>query len=117
MTQLLLHLIGDYILQPHWIAVNKTKEIYPAAIHGIIYTIPFVILTQNIYCLLIIGSWHIIIDRYRLANYISKIKNWNFKTENGYPENTPIWLSVWLMIITDNTIHLIINFLALKYFI
>ena len=54
MIQLLLHLIGDYITQPHWIAINKTKSWYPAIIHGIIYTLPFLILTRDICALLII---------------------------------------------------------------
>jgi len=33
----------------------------------------------------------------------------------GYPATVPVWLSTWLMIIADNTLHLTINFLALKY--
>lgn len=33
----------------------------------------------------------------------------------GYPPETPVWLSTWLMIIADNTLHLTINFLALRY--
>lgn len=33
----------------------------------------------------------------------------------GYPPTTQIWLSTWLLIIADNTCHLLINFLALKY--
>jgi hypothetical protein len=28
----------------------------------------------------------------------------------------PVWLSTWLAIVTDNTIHLLINFLTLSYF-
>ncbi len=37
-------------------------------------------------------------------------------TTTGYPEDTPDWLSVWLLIITDNTLHIIINGLAIYYF-
>lgn len=33
----------------------------------------------------------------------------------GYPPNVPIWLSSWLLIISDNTLHLTINFIALTY--
>lgn len=35
--------------------------------------------------------------------------------QTGYPPSTPIWLSTWLLIIADNTIHLAINYAALKY--
>lgn len=33
----------------------------------------------------------------------------------GYPPSTPIWLSTWLLIIADNTLHMTINYLALRY--
>jgi hypothetical protein len=33
----------------------------------------------------------------------------------GYPPNAPAWLSVWLLIIADNTLHLTINYLALRF--
>lgn len=33
----------------------------------------------------------------------------------GYPPERPAWLAVWLLIAADNTIHLAINYLALKF--
>jgi hypothetical protein len=33
----------------------------------------------------------------------------------GYPPTVPPWMATWLLIVADNTLHLIINFLALKY--
>lgn len=40
---------------------------------------------------------------------------WSECTGTGYHKDRPIWLSVWLLIITDNVLHLIINALALRY--
>jgi hypothetical protein len=34
---------------------------------------------------------------------------------SGYPPTTPVWFSTWLLIIADNTLHLTINYLALRY--
>ncbi len=113
MNELLAHLVGDYIIQSHWMATEKVKRWLPAILHGLTYTIPFIFLTYNISFLLIIVGTHIVIDRLRLANWIAKIKNWNFNTFNGYPEGTPDWLWVWLMIIADNTLHMLINHFAL----
>lgn len=113
MEQLIAHLIGDYILQTHWMAVNKVKDIKIAAIHAFFYSIPFWFIS-SVPALLIIFSTHVFIDRYRLAMYISRLKNWHFES-NGYPEGTPDWLSTWLVIILDNTLHLITNYLAIKY--
>ncbi len=115
MNELLAHLVGDYIFQSHWMATEKVKRIFPAIIHATCYTIPFLFLTQD-WSLLIIWGTHVFIDRYRLANYVGQVKNWHFKTKSGYPEETPVWLSTWLMIITDNTLHLLINHLALTLF-
>jgi hypothetical protein len=41
MEQLLLHLVGDYIFQSHWMATEKTRHSYPALYHAIIYSLPF----------------------------------------------------------------------------
>lgn len=38
---------------------------------------------------------------------------WSECSGTGYHESKPVWLSVWLMIITDNTLHVLINGLAL----
>lgn len=139
------HFVGDYILQSHWMAVKKTSEWGAALAHGFTYTLPFLFITQNIFALLIIGGTHVIIDKYRLAKYLTWAKNQigpkQYRTANpwakpkaiapmvgvvypisdslvadpttGYPTNTPAWLSNWLLFIADNTVHIIINSLAL----
>lgn len=114
MEQLLAHLVGDYFLQSHTMSVKKTSQWTWAILHGLAYTLPFLLLTQNILALGIIAVTHMVIDRYRLAKWIAKIKNWNF-TGDGYPAETPDWLRVWLMIITDNTMHLLINYTVLRW--
>lgn len=124
---ILAHLVGDYLLQTHWMAVEKTSRWWPAIAHGIVYTIPYIFVTQSIWALLIISITHMVIDRYRLARHFVWFKNQfapkahrpaksELKT-TGYPAETPAWLSVWLMIVADNTIHLLINTAAILIFI
>ena len=43
-----------------------------------------------------------------------KIK-WEDCKETGYHKEVPQWLSLWLLVACDNTIHLLINYLALEY--
>ena len=129
MTQLLCHLWGDYILQSHWMATKKTTQSGAAAAHAIAYTVPFIFLTHSHWALMIIAVSHFFIDRYRLARYAVWFKNWirpqgelsawadcsttGFVMEKcGGPA---MWLQVWLLIIVDNTIHLTINYLALRF--
>ena len=119
---LLAHVIGDYFLQSHWMATEKIKRLWPAVVHGLTYTIPFAFITQNLLALFIIFSTHVVIDRWRLAKYVGWAKNQlapkAFRpklTTTGYPWDTPLWLSVWLMIIVDNTMHILINYGAIRW--
>ena len=66
---------------------------------------------------------HAVIDRYRLANYACRLKNtfWfgpgreESDPDTGYAKSTPIHIKFWLVVIIDNTIHLTINHLALRF--
>jgi len=114
--QILAHLVGDYILQSHWMATEKTKRSLAAAVHATCYTVPFLLLTLSPMALAFIAGTHFIIDRWRLARFVVWAKNGCVGpvTATGYADAVPAWLSVWLLIITDNTLHLICNGLALK---
>jgi hypothetical protein len=65
---------------------------------------------------------HYFIDRFRLARYLIWAKNhlgpgnarWEFCAATGYPPDVPAWLSVWLLILADNILHICIN-VALKF--
>lgn len=123
MEQLLLHLIGDYVTQTDWMANEKTKQTWAAFCHATVYSLPFLLLTNSPIAIFIIWFSHLIIDRFRLARYVVFAKNWLTNKSltwadckgTGYPSQTQPWLAVWLMIIADNTIHLTINYIALRY--
>ncbi len=131
MPQLLLHLVGDYILQSDWMAMKKNQQNLPCLIHCILYTLPFLLITHSLTALLIIFGTHFIIDRFAVAKFIIYAKNhlapkfeyhpWFSCKGTGYndqhqdlPGSRPAFLTVWLYIITDNTLHLICNHLALS---
>lgn len=123
MEQLIAHLLGDYVLQTSHMAENKVQSWPVAILHAFVYSIPFAFLTQSPAALAVIFSTHAVIDRYRLAHYVVMAKNmvgdpanWRqYRTYTGFSEQTPVWMSVWLVIITDNTMHVIINYLSIKY--
>lgn len=117
---LLAHFVGDYIIQTNWMATQKTTRWWPAILHGLTYTIPYVFVTQSPLALFVIFSTHVVIDRFRLAKHLMWFKNqfapkdyrpsWaEAKVNAGYGADTPAWLSTWLMIIADNTVHVLIN--------
>jgi hypothetical protein len=142
--QIVAHLIGDYILQSDWMANEKTKKSAAALAHAMTYTLPFLFLTQSPAALAVIGSTHFIIDRWRLARYVCWLKNflaprqtenwrgiaraqvpdapsvwwhsWSECVGTGYHKDKPPWMAVWLLIIADNTLHLLCNGLALAFY-
>jgi hypothetical protein len=172
---LVAHLIGDYLLQSHWMATEKTKRWWPAIAHGLVYTLPFLFITQSPAALAVIAGTHIVIDHYRLARHLVWFKNllgprpllrwefywedgtvgvwdgsvrrydgtdrmglrpihqgmsvpppgarpiygkrpsWEECSETGFSQDTPPWLAMWLMIIVDNTVHVLINIASITY--
>ena len=139
MEQLIFHGIGDFYLQTDWQALNKKEKgwlgFYACLKHCTTYSLPF----------LFIGSWkavlvifvtHFIIDRTNLVSYCLAWKNHVKKTiveftENdvqvltgkyaydisnfGYGLDRPFAITIWLYIISDNLLHIICNYLALRF--
>ena len=125
MEQLILHMLGDYITQSHRMATEKTKSWFWAFIHASVYVMPFILLVKSWKAYVVIGVTHMVIDRLRLARYVIFFKNWLNSSSmkwsdcstTGYPSDTPAWLAVWLMIIADNVIHIVINYLSIRYLV
>lgn len=157
MSELILHLFGDYVTQSDWMATEKTKRHLPALAHAVVYSLPFLLLGPSPVAFAVIFCTHFLIDRFRLARYVCWAKNWlapfrwvdlpeaedwkkhpyatspngpvppipfavyrptlpwRYCTATGYPPDRPAWLAVWLMIAADNTLHLAINHMALRY--
>lgn len=115
MDQLLCHLVGDYVLQNQAMADNKTSSWKWAAIHVAFYTLPFLLLTTHWKALAVISGTHLIIDRFRLARYW--VAFWGIGCPGYFgrvgKEPPPPFLAVWLLILVDNTFHLLINRFAL----
>jgi len=128
-SQLVAHLVGDYILQTQAMADWKAKRSLAALAHVLTYLLPFLLLTRSPLALLAIGGTHFLIDRFRLARYVCWLKNgpltgyrgllswqgWTPLTATGYPERVPAWMAVWLFIAADNCLHILINGAALRW--
>ncbi len=123
---LLAHLVGDYLLQSHWMATRKTSAWVPAFAHAAVYTACYLAVTRSVPALLAIGGTHAVIDRYRLARHLIWVKNhlapaggrppgWAACSATGYGPEVPAGLAVALLITADNTVHLVINTLAVMW--
>lgn len=120
MLQILLHLIGDYLLQNDWMAAHKARfnlqGWLACSVHCILYTIPFCFFFTIETCAIILVS-HFLIDKFQLALYWIRFINWRKHSTNyGFSTKKPEWVALWLFIITDNSFHLIINYAAIFHF-
>ncbi|MFD9061462.1 DUF3307 domain-containing protein [Kitasatospora purpeofusca] len=123
---LLAHLAGDFLIQSHWMATEKVRRWWPAAVHGVTYGLPFVLITRSPAALAVIVVTHIVLDRYRAAKYLVWARNrlapaahrvaWaDVQKNQGSPVTVPAGLANALVIVADNTVHLAINTAALAW--
>lgn len=120
--QIICHLVGDYVLQTAWMATEKTRRNIATIVHSIVYCLPFLFLQPSCNALTVMVVTHFFIDRFRLARYVVIFRDWLTDglrskdcQDNGFPKETPIWLSGWLAIIVDNVLHIIINGVSIYY--
>lgn len=90
-----------------------------AAVHALSYAMPFLLLSMSAPAIAFIVVTHFVIDRWRLARFIVWAKNGcqGPITATGYSADTQPWMAVWLLIIADNTLHLICNGIALRWLV
>ena len=136
MLQLILHAIGDYLIQNDWMALNKKKRTWlgelACQIHCITYSLPFWYF-YNWEVALVVYVTHYVIDRTNIIAYFLAIKNGMFKiichnsfmryytlkfdvSNFGFGLDRPPFISIWLYIIVDNIFHIICNYSAINYF-
>jgi hypothetical protein len=115
--QLLAHLVGDYIVQSDYLAkvkVRRTREgVLAAAVHAGLYTACFVPLTRSPWRLALIGVTHGLLDHYRPLPWVIATKDW-LLAPRDYEVVPPQDVPFWLHIVVDNSVHLLINELALS---
>jgi hypothetical protein len=103
MEQIICHLIGDYLLQNNWMALNKTKSLLPAVCHCLAYTLPFAMITQDPLKLFAIFFGHLIVDH---SGIVKELSDYQLKGCEDYQK----WI---LGIVRDNTVHLAFNYIVL----
>lgn len=99
------HLIGDYIFQNDWMAVNKKKSNWACLVHVTTYMIPFLFTEIGWLGLLLIAVEHFIQDRTNIVKWVMVQKGSDkFATD------------MWGVIVTDNILHILFIALIANYF-
>lgn len=133
--QLLLgHLVGDYLLQNQWMALNKSKNTWigwlSATVHCLLYTLAVCLFMWNFQFIWIIAVFfsHFFIDKFGLGEvYMKYIKRCGLQdyiydvNRNSYYQDNNTGQDMltggfraFVYAVTDNTMHLVLMFLAYK---
>jgi len=118
MEQLLAHLVGDFTLQTYKMATRKSGSWAWAAFHALVYGLPFLLLVRSPWQWLFIVGTHAMVDRYRLVVPWCRFTGSGFAHSMGRPipdAQVPPWLGGWLLVLQDNTLHLLLNYVALRW--
>lgn len=93
------HLIGDYILQNDWMALNKKKNFWAGLAHCLVYILPFMFCGFSSFQLFLIFAQHLLIDTTNFVVWFMKIKG------SGKFATGPC--SPWSVIAVDNILHIL----------
>ena len=97
MHPFLAHLIGDFLLQNEWMAMNKKDKVVAVFVHVLVYLLPFVFTNLSLWQIIIIGVLHGVQDH-------SSFVMWWIRVWKKTPESH---LGILPMII-DQVFHLVV---------
>lgn len=93
------HLIGDYLLQNDWMALNKKQSSWHCLVHVVVYMVPFLFTGLLFWQIILIGVQHFLQDRTQFVVWLMKVKG---SEKFGTGPCAP-----WSIIVTDNILHIL----------
>jgi hypothetical protein len=93
------HLIGDYIIQNDWMAMNKKKSRIHCIVHVSTYMLPFLLCGLNLWQFVAIALQHYLIDGTNFVGWFMGIK--------GSKQFRDGPLSPWSWVVIDNILHIL----------
>ncbi len=104
MEILLVHLVGEFLLQNNWMDVRKDDFFLPCIVHVLIYTALcfFFIPGTTLLHIPIIAALHFIVDRFAIAREFVR------HAREGKRDRMITYA-------VDNTIHLVVLYLVISY--
>lgn len=107
MEYIVAHLVGDYILQNDWQAMNKKKSYIICAVHVLLYMLPFLFLPISYLALALVAVQHFVQDKTNFVVWFMKVK--------GSARFAEAPMAPWSIIVTDNVLHLSWIYLVITY--
>lgn len=122
---LLGHLVGDYVLQNNWMAVNKKKQWIPCLMHCLLWTVsimiailPELLVTTWLMVFGLLYASHLILDKTGLVEWWCKVtKSRTFAAAKTYADSVEppffaklitVSYTAIVQTVIDNTFHLLL---------
>ena len=106
------HLVGDYLLQNDWMALNKKKSSLPCAVHATLWTLTVCAFTGwwALPAIAVLWITHFLQDRTRIILFwMTKI---NRQAEFTKPPSAP-----WSIMVVDNVWHIVVLWVVWRFII
>lgn len=112
------HLVGDYLLQNDWMAINKKKSSFPCLVHCFLWTLAVAIFAQwnSFVVMLVLFSTHFIQDRTSIIAWWMSLR-WKDQSEfmrcdkiefrDLHEPIVKVGLGPWSIIVVDNVWHIL----------
>jgi len=101
MNWFMSHLIGDFLLQNDWMALNKKSRSWPCFVHVALYTLTvWFVMRWPWWAIAIVFATHFAQDR---TNFIV----W-FMRHKGQEKFASPPMAPWSVIVVDNVLHLVV---------
>lgn len=105
------HLVGDYLLQNDWMALNKKKKTFNCVVHVTLWTFAVCFFTGwwNPFAVAVLWASHFIQDRTSIImGYMNLVGQKQFATGPCSP---------WSIIVVDNVWHIVAIWCVWKFII
>lgn len=111
------HLVGDYLLQNDWMALNKKKECLPLTVHVVLWTLSVLLFSgwirlewpQFVAAILVLAWTHAIQDHTDIIpKWMDLIGQKQFRTGPCAP---------WSIIVVDNVWHIVTLWAVWKFIV
>jgi hypothetical protein len=126
---LLGHLVGDYLLQNNWMALNKKRSLRIAAVHCAIWTVCVVAFAPELLGVIpVIAAFasHLLLDATDLVDrWLALIGGRSYHSVQVYTEqDNPelhkrfyVAYAALVQAVADNTLHLLFLYLIFRYLV
>lgn len=96
------HLVGDYLLQNDWMALNKKREAWPCVVHCFLWATSVCLFAHW----LNYWVWWVLLVTHFIQDHTNAVRFWMTRI-NRQPQFAEPPMAPWSIIVVDNVWHIV----------